>query len=242
MNVPALLVGLYPPAIRQRWGREIARDVRLAGPRSWLDTAMGATRLWVHPSDWPETSTGQTRRVLAAALVTVLAIAGLWVRTAGLSTRLDHPLTSAWVVPILAGLALALPLPPLRLADFGRLAATVARTLVAPVLVLIALYLTAHSGLKAPHILLLAYYWASIGFVSVRLCVLMVRVGRIAVVPGTRRLRAALLCGGTGLAMGAVQNLAVHTTVPGALLTGGFTVLAVAVLLAALDLREPLRP
>lgn len=240
MNVPALLVGLYPPAIRQRWGREIARDVRLAGPRCWLDTAVGATKLWLHPSDWPETSPGQTRRVLAAALVTVFTIAGVWIRAAGPgapTARVDHPVSSVWIVPILAALVLAMPLPPPRRAELGRLVATVARTLIAPVLALVALYLVAHSGLRAPHVLLLAYYWTSIGFVSVRLCVLMARAGRIAVVPGARRLHAALLCGGVGLAMGAIQTLAEHASLAGAVLSGGFAALAAVVLLAALDLR-----
>ena len=238
MNVPAILVGLYPPAIRQRWGREMVRDVRQAGPRSWLDTAVWATKLWMRPSDWPETSAGQTRRVLAAALVSVFALAALGLRAAGpgaLTVRLGHPLTSAWVVPTLAALVLALPLPRFR--KIGQLAATAARTLVAPTAVLVALYLTAHSGLKAPHVLLLAYYWASLGFVSVRLCVLMVRVGRIAAAPSTRRLRAALLCGGTGRALGAAQSLAAAATLAGGVLSIGFAALAIAVLHAGLDLR-----
>jgi len=36
VNIPALLVRLYPPAIRQRWGNEIEHETRLAGPRWWV--------------------------------------------------------------------------------------------------------------------------------------------------------------------------------------------------------------
>ena len=47
MNVPALIVGLYPPAIRQRWGTEITQEVAHSGLRSWPDAVIGAARLWL---------------------------------------------------------------------------------------------------------------------------------------------------------------------------------------------------
>lgn len=116
MNIPAVLVGLYPPAIRRRWGAEIAREAQLAGPRSWFDTLVGAMKLWLHPSDWPQTSVGQTRRVVATALVAVTTTAALLLRAAlptPLTASVEHPATSVWLAPILVGLALATPLPPL---------------------------------------------------------------------------------------------------------------------------------
>ena len=245
MNVPALLVRLYPPAIRQRWGSEIEHEARLAGPRSWFDTAAGATKAWLHPSDWPETSAGQTRRVLAVALVAVATTAGLLLRAAGptpLTANVGHPVTSAWAAPILLGLALATPLPPLRWAAIARLAVVTARTLTAPALAFLALYLIAHSGRAAhatggPHLLLLLGYWATLGFAGVRLCLVVARVGRTAVLPGAHRLRLALLCTGTGLVFAAAQVLASADGAGAVLLSAALTALAAPPLVAGLDLR-----
>ena len=245
MNIPALLVRLYPPAIRERWGTEIAREAQLAGPRSWLDTVVGAMKLWLHPSDWPETADGQTCRVVATALVAVTTTAALLIRAVGpasLTANIGHLTTSAWLAPILVGLALATPLPPPRRAAWGRLTATVVRTLAAPAFALVALVLLAHSGLIGRphgmvHVLLLGYYWATIGFAGIRLCALMARVGRIAVMPSTRRLCFALLFLGTGLALAAAQTLSTFRggTV---VLSCGFAALAAVLLMAGLDLRR----
>ncbi|MGI5200466.1 hypothetical protein ACQEU6_02505 [Spirillospora sp. CA-108201] len=73
MRAATLISGLYPPAVRPRWGTEISIEVSEAGIRCWPDAAAGAARLWLHPSDWPETLAGQTRRVLAVALFAVAA-------------------------------------------------------------------------------------------------------------------------------------------------------------------------
>ncbi len=249
MNIPALLVRLYPPAIRRRWGAEIAREAQLAGPRSWFDTVVGATKLWLHPSDWPETTIGQTRRVVATALVAVITTAALLLRAAGpasLTATVDHPATSAWLAPVLVGLTLATPLPPLHLAAFGRLTVTAARILIAPVLALAVLFLIAHSGLidrptGVVHLLLLGYYWATLGFAGICLCLLMVRVSRIAVMPSTRRLHLGLLFIGTGLTLAAVQTLTtlrptVH--VGTMVLSCGLAAHAAALLIVGLDLRR----
>jgi hypothetical protein len=249
MNIPALLVRLYPPAIRRRWGVEIAHEAHLAGPRSWFDTVVGATKLWLHPSDWPETTIGQTGRVVATALVAITTTAALLLRAAGptsLTATVDHPATSAWLAPILIGLTLATPLPPLRRAVFGRLTAAAARTLAAPVLSLAALFLIARSGLTDHptgmiHVLLIGYYWATLGFAGIRLCLLMARIGRIAVMPGTRRLCLALLFLGAGLALAAAQTLTglrVTLQVGTVVLSGGLGALAAVVLIVGLDLRR----
>jgi hypothetical protein len=250
MSVPALLVRLYPPAIRRRWGSDIAREVELAGPRSWFDTIAGAVKLWLHPSDWPETTSGQTGRVVATALVTVITTSAMLVRAAGpipLTTDVNHLASSAWLVPTLIGLALSCPVPPLHGAAFGHVAATAARTLAAPVLALAALILFAHSGLVghptgATHMLLLGYYWATLGFVGIHPCLLMARIGRITAIPSARRLRLAVLLVGIGLALAAAQtltatllNTALH--IGPVVLCCGLAVLAAATLVAGLDLR-----
>ncbi|WAL63842.1 hypothetical protein ORV05_22965 [Amycolatopsis cynarae] len=246
MNVPELLVRLYPPAIRQCWGSEIAHEARLAGPRSWFDTAAGAVKLWLSPSDWPETIAGQTSRVLATALVAVITTAAGLLRAADptpLTAPVDHPAASVWLLPVVAGLALSAPVPSLRPAVFTRLAAVAARTLTLPVLAVAALFVIAHSGLidhpgNGVHILMLGYYWATLAFAGIHLCLFTARLGRIAVVPSTRRLRLALLFAGTGLALAATQTLA--TTVQGGtvLLSCGLAVLAAPLLILGQDLRR----
>ncbi|WP_020659242.1 hypothetical protein [Amycolatopsis benzoatilytica] len=242
MNVPALLLRLYPPGIRERWGSEIVHEARLAGPRSWFDTAAGAAKLWLHPSDWPETANEQTSRVLTTAFVAVTVVATLLVRAAGpasLTANLGRPTTSAWFAPVLAGLALAAPLPPPHWATLGRLVVAAAHSLIAPVLAFGTLFLIAHSGLivhptGVAKVLLVGSYWAVLSFIAIHLCLLTARVGRFAVLPSTRRLRLALLLLGAGLALAAVQTLLTGTLV----LSCGLAALAAAVFAAGLDLRR----
>ncbi|HVV24943.1 MAG TPA: hypothetical protein VHF06_36265 [Pseudonocardiaceae bacterium] len=249
MTVAALLVRLYPPAIGRRWGADIAREVDRVGPRTWFDTAAGAVRLWLHPSDWPETAVGQTRQVVVTALAVVSMTVALLLRAAGPAPPAvvtGHLTTGAWLVPVAAALLLAMPVLPLRAAAFGRLGAVAVRTLALPLLALTTLFLLAHSGLVdhptgGAHALLLGYYWATLGFVGIRVCRFVARAGRIAVAPSTRRLRAALVLMAVGLALAGAQGLtaALRTGVhPGALaLSCGLVALAVAVLAAGLDLR-----
>ncbi|HTI21258.1 MAG TPA: hypothetical protein VL652_09710 [Kutzneria sp.] len=240
MRMSAALVRLYPPAIRRRWGSDIEREVELAGPRSWPDTITGAGRLWLHPGDWPETGPGQTSRVVATALAALAVALTLVLRATGptpLTADIDQPATSVWLLPILLGLVTAAPLPG---PSTVRLMAVAARGLVPSVLALTLLYLAAHVGpLGLPRPLLLGYYWATLGFVGIHLCLLTARVGRIAVMPGPRRLHLALLAIGAGLAFAAVQILAtaVRTSVDVGLLllAGGLALSAAAVLVAGHD-------
>lgn len=170
----ALLVRLYPPAIGRRWGTDIAREVEQAGPRAWFDTAAGAVRLWLHPSDWPETAVGQTRRVVFTALAVVSMTVALLLRAVGpapLAVATGHLTTGAWLVPVAGALLLAMPVLPLRAAVLGHLGAVAIRTLALPLLALATLFLLAHSGLVdhpagGAHALLLGYYWATLGFVG----------------------------------------------------------------------------
>ncbi|WP_410614413.1 hypothetical protein [Amycolatopsis sp. lyj-109] len=74
----------------------------------------------------------------------------------------------------------------------------------------------------------------------------MARIGRVAVPPSLERLRLALLCGGTGLALAAVRALA--TVGPSGMRTGavvlasGLATLAVAVISVGRDLCRVPRP
>lgn len=257
MTIPSLLVALYPPAVRHRWGAELADTVAECGPRGWPDTVRGAARLWLHPGDWPETVTGQTRRVLAVGLFAVTAVAALLLRAAEPTTSLTadarHPLTSLWLLPVLAGLALAAPLPRpavlMRPAVLRGLTATTTRTLVVPAAALLSLFGLAHSvapdGSGGPvRVVFVGYYWLTLAFASLQVCVLISRVvgipGLIAL-PGTGRLRASLLLVGAGLTLAAAQGLA-GALLPtldatALLLAAGLTVPAAAALTTGLNLR-----
>ncbi|MEU7640209.1 hypothetical protein [Streptomyces sp. NPDC039016] len=216
MRAAALLTGLYPPAIREHWGAELSREVAAAGIRSWPDTLAGAARLWLHPGDWPESTAGQTRRVVAVAAFAVTAVAALLLRanqpSAALTPDARHAATALWLVPVLCGIGLAAPLPALCAGALRRLARTAAGALTAPACAVLALYLTARSGLVdhltgAAHLVPVLCYWSVLGFTALRTCALVARIARTAAPPSTRRLRAALHLIGTGLALAAVQSL-----------------------------------
>jgi hypothetical protein len=217
MSAAMLLTGLYPPAVRERWGADISREVSEAGIRSWPDTLAGAARLWLHPSDWPEAFADQTRHVLTVMLYAITAATGLLLRTvtpsATLTADIHHPVTSLWLVPLLLGIILAAPLPPLRGEALRRLAAVTARALAAPAAAVLGMFLMAWNGV-ADHATgladaaLLLYYWLTLGFVALRLCTLVARTARTTTPPTTPRLSAALLHVGTGLALATSQSLA----------------------------------
>ncbi len=216
MSMAEILSGLYPPAIRERWGEDISREVSTAGVRAWPNTLVGAVRLWLHPSDWPETATGQTRRVLTVALFAVTATTALVLRanasSATLTADLHRPLASAWLALLLLAVVLAAPLPVPRVHLLRGLVAVAVRALAAPVVALAALLLLAWSGVPdratgLGDVVLAGYYWLTLGFVAQRLCLLVARVAAMVTLPTTRRLTAALVCLGAGLGLAASQSL-----------------------------------
>lgn len=249
MRPSALMAALYPPAVRERWGAEISRQVSESGIGSWPDALLGAARLWLHPGDWPETSDGQTRQVLTVTLFAVTAATALLVRAVGqpvLTGSLRHPATSLWLAPILLGAALAAPAPPLRWRALRRLATVAARTLAGPAIAVAAMIVMAHADVlhhPAGHarIGLLAGYWAVLSFTAQRLCTLTARYARTAHLPTTRRLRASAMLIGAGLSLAAGQSfIPLIRTVPGAgslTLTLALSLLAAATITAAHDLR-----
>lgn len=224
MSAATVLTGLYPPAVRERWGADISREVSATGFRSWPDTLAGAARLWLHPSDWPETFTGQTRRVLTVTLAAITAATGLLLRAESPSTTLTvsihHPVTSLWLAPLLLGGILAAPLPPLRGEALRRLATAAVRTLAVPAAAALAMAAMAWGGVAEQatgfaNAALVLYYWLTLAFIALRLCTLVARVAQATTPPSTRRLSTALLLIGTGLALAASQSLlAIARTAP----------------------------
>ncbi|MCW2859505.1 MAG: hypothetical protein JWP48_1213 [Actinoallomurus sp.] len=251
MRAAVLITRLYPPAVRERWGAEISHEVSESGIRSWPDALGGAARLWLHPGDWPETLAGQTCRVLAVALFAVTAVTALLLRatepSAALTADVGHPATSLWLAPIVVGIALAAPRPPLRWDALRHLTTVAFRTLTAPAVAVVAMFVTGRSGLiehptGLAHAALIVYYWATLGLTAICLCTLIARVARTVTTPSTRRLCAALLLLGTGLALAATQSLLAIVWTPAG--TGSLTVtlalglLAAATISAGQDLRR----
>ncbi len=215
MSAAAVLVALYPPGVRDRWGPDLHTEVAASGIRCWPDTVAGAIRLWLRPSDWPETVAGQTRRTVALMLFALAAAAALVLRAAQptLALTVDMPRpTSWWLVPVGLGLALAAPLPPLRFAMLPRVSIEAFRVLVRPALAVAAMFALAYSGLVdhptgALHGGLVCYYWATLGYVAVWMCKVVARIGQVAAAANLHRLRAALWSTGGGAALGAAQAL-----------------------------------
>jgi hypothetical protein len=255
MSAATLLARLYPPAVRERWGVDISREVSAAGIRSWPDTLAGAARLWLHPSDWGENRSGQTRRVLTVMLFAVVAATVLALRavtpSAALTADVAHPATSLWLAPLLAGVALGAPLPRLRPASLRQLSVLAALTLVAPTVAVGILLTVAWSGV-AEHVTgpadlaLIGYYWATLAFLAVRCCTLVARISTATVLPSSRRLSVALLLFGFGLAMAAGQSVLADVRTglhPSALaVTALLAVLAATTVIAGHDLRRGERP
>jgi hypothetical protein len=223
MTAAAVLVALYPPGVRDRWGSELRTQVAESGMRGWPDTVAGAIRLWLRPSDWPENVAGQTRRVVATMLFGLMAASALVLRavepTPAVTADPTRPATSLWLVPLVAGLGLAAPWPPLRWVMLRRVALDALRVLAAPTAAVAAMFAVAYSGLVDHpagwlHIGVIGYYWATLGFVASRMCALVARVGRLAAAASLTRLRAALFLAGCGAGLGAGQGLASLPAVP----------------------------
>ncbi len=251
MRAASLITGLYPPAVRERWGSEISHQVSQTGIRSWPDTIAGAVRLWLHPSDWPETLAGQTRRVLAVTLFSVIAVTALLLRatepSATLTADVHHPATSLWLAPIVLGIGLAVPPPPLRWGALRRLMTTAIRTLAASAIMVAAMPVIVRSGMiehpsGVAHAALIAYYWTTLGFTAASLCVLIARITPTLIAPTTRRISAALLLIGTGLALATGQSLLTIARTPphtsSLTVTLALGLLSAAMISAGRDLRE----
>jgi hypothetical protein len=218
MSAATRLAALYPPSVRERWGAELSAEISRSGMRSWPDALAGAGRLWLRPRDWPETSSGQTRRVLTVMIYAFTALTGLLLRSSDPSTLLltadaRHPATSLWLAPLLLGGLMAVPIPAMRLGVLGRLTSVAIRSLAAPAVAVAVLLALAWGGVNATPAsfasgALKLYYLLTLGFVALRLCRLIARTAGIAAVPSARRLFMALTCLAVGLTLAAVQSLA----------------------------------
>jgi hypothetical protein len=121
------------------------------------------------------------------------------------------------------------------------------RTLTAPAIAVAAMPLAVRSGaIEHPKGItdaaLIAYYWATLGFTAARLCTLIARITPTLTMPTTRRLSAALLLIGTGLALATGQSLLTIARTPpqtsSLAVTLALGLLSAATINAGRDLRE----
>lgn len=216
MTAARVLVALYPPPVRDRWGNDMVAHVTRAGSGCWVNTVAGAIDLWLHPWTWPANSAGQVRRIASTLTFALAVTAALVTRgfgSAQLALTGHHPVQTAWLLLIATGVALATPLPFLRPAALARLLAVTARSLTLPAIAMLTLFAVAHSGwVEHPsglvQAVLVVGYWTTLTLAGAGLCNVIANLrGDIAHAPGIRRLQVGLALIGWGLAVGACSVL-----------------------------------
>ncbi|GAA0946986.1 hypothetical protein GCM10009554_43390 [Kribbella koreensis] len=116
MSITRALVGLYPSAVRERWGPELEEEARRDGWRGWPDLTVNLIRLWTHPAIWPAGSVTH-RRARVAKLAIAVTGAG-WLTGHALlelSAAVPRGLAHSWILDVcdaitLLGFLLVLPL------------------------------------------------------------------------------------------------------------------------------------
>jgi hypothetical protein len=189
MSVTRALVGLYPPAVRARWGPELEEEARRDGPRGWPDLAVNLIRLWAHPAIWPATSVAR-RRARAANLAIGLTGAG-WLTGHALlelSASVPRALAHSWVLEVcdavtFLGFLLVLPLP--HPSAWPALSAVAARRLSAPVLLGAGVAAVANHPSVGRSLPLLICWWLALSLAVVQVAR---TVASVEPPPGPRRL------------------------------------------------------
>jgi hypothetical protein len=210
MNVTRGLVALYPPAVRDRWGRDLEDEARAAGWRGWLDLLIAMLGLWIHPAVWPAASTAQ-RRARAANLA--IAVTGIgWLTGHALlelAAAVPRDLAHSWILTgcdglTFLGFALVLPLP--RRETCTKLVTDACRRFAGPMLlggtvVLVVNSYSAPAGWPA-RTAVLACWWIALlwGVVQAVRVVASLDLGIVST-PGPRRLRLGLWFAVLGLTL-----------------------------------------
>ncbi|WP_326948586.1 hypothetical protein OG439_07275 [Amycolatopsis sp. NBC_01307] len=236
MTVAQGLVRLYPRAFRDRWGTDLAVEVRTSGPRSWPNLLAGVADMWLHPAAWPARSAAQRQARVVAMAVIVTGIgwfaAHLMVEgTRGLPRMLD---VSA--VAVVAGLLLAVPRPaPATLTAIGR---RLLRRLAGPAVLGVAVVAVVHEtgGSFVPPIRLavLACWWGSWGWAVIQIARTIAGVGSDPAVPPRRFRFGVRVLAAAAAATGATQLVAAVTDP-----APGPAALGLCLLAAPLFLRPP---
>jgi hypothetical protein len=204
MTVAHSLVGLFPRAVRERWGSELADETRSAGWRAWPDLVINLAALWIHPAIWPAESVAR-RRARAANLALAVTGAG-WLTGHALlelSAAVPRGLAHSWILDVcdlitFLGFLLVLPLP--RASTWPALVATAVRHLTIPVLLAGGVVVVVNQQVTAPRVPMLASWWLALVLGMIQT----VRTASsVEPAPGPRRIRVGLWFAVLGLTLSA---------------------------------------
>jgi hypothetical protein len=189
MSLTRALVGLYPAAVRERWGPELEEAAQRDGWRGWPDLTVNLIRFWRHPAIWPAGSA--TRRRARAANLAIGVTGAGWLTGHALlelSAAVPRGLAHSWVLDAcdaitFLGFLLVLPLP--HPSNWLALAAMAARRLAAPVLLGAAVAVAANQHSTGRSLPLLACWWLALTLAVVQIAR---TVASVEAPPGPRRL------------------------------------------------------
>jgi hypothetical protein len=204
MNLTRALIGLYPRAVRDRWGPELEDQAAADGWRSWVGLLVTVAGLWIHPAVWPARS--MTHRRARAANLTVAVTGAGWLTGHALlelSASVPSSFAHSWVLDFcdavtFVGFVLVLPLP--RPAAWTKVVALAVRRLTAPVLLAAGVVIAANQYSDSPRVPTLAAWWLAL-ILGVVQSVRTVASIDLAATPGPRRLRIGLWCAVLGLTL-----------------------------------------
>ncbi|HZE40033.1 MAG TPA: hypothetical protein VE172_14600 [Stackebrandtia sp.] len=245
------LVRLYPPSIRDAWGRDLDAEARHAGWRAIPNLALGAADAWLHPMIWPSPDAPRRRTRAVSLAITVALCAALLAYLAteygdALPARFAHSTASDLpALGVLIGLLLMAPMPRVRALP-AALART-ARFLTLPFLGAAAVVLIVHiapiADVPAPaKSTVLIAWWAALLGGAIQTARLAARLGPTATTPpGPARLAAGMwtVAASVALLAAMVVGFAAAGAHPLALVAGcGLALSSLACLATLRDLRE----
>ncbi|MDX6260887.1 MAG: hypothetical protein QOH84_2575, partial [Kribbellaceae bacterium] len=204
MSIARTLVGLYPRAVRDRWGPELEDQAAADGCRSWPGLLAAMVGLWMHPAIWPARSVSH-RRARAANLTVAVTGAGSLIGHALLELSASVPgrLAHSWILDLcdaitFAGFVLVLPLP--RPAAWIRVLALATRRLAVPILIAAGVVVAANNYPATPRVPTMLAWWFAL-VLGVVQSVRTVASIDLAAAPGARRLRVGLWFAVLGLTL-----------------------------------------
>lgn len=206
VSVARTIAAAYPPPVRRRWGSALTTEIAHRGASGWLDALAGAARLWLRPGQWPVPSGSHTRRavvVLAMLTAGAAAVGARGLPTAAITA--GSGLAVVALILITAGLVVLVPLPKLTRASLRSVTRAVAAPLAPVGVLLVAVLLLAHSGVRlhgVSHSLAVVLYWTTVASLALAPAAAVFRIDpEHAAIPGRRRATLGLMLLCVGLAL-----------------------------------------
>lgn len=215
-TVGRALVGLYPQAVRDRWGLDLVHEADRAGWRELPQLVVAIAGMWMHPAIWPAASFVERRRRVSAQTVLVVAVG--WLTAHGvleLTGAVPRALAHSWLLTAcdlatFTGLLLAVPVPRLRRPSIVRLAWRISRRLTVPAAAGVLIVYAANRGVApepAVRGIVVAGWWLTLMIAASQSVRTVADVDLSDVVmPGPRRLRLGLWCATIGLVGSGVDH------------------------------------